>query len=207
VNHQGRTDEAWYKATIESLGKTSLIPKDFEGEKRELLLSTLIAEILSVVCISVMTNTMFMILGKKVPDLPKLPEDAPKPTFQDVTVNGFLKKGKGTYKNNKVTCAPYILGKDVDRKDGSLFSSMDKRSQEFLLASLSDMNPFIGLSLAPHGFAMLGKMTDDISLTNAEIQAAWKKLDAASYCLGDGFTRADYETLHVALAESYSNAF
>lgn len=212
VHHQSRLDAKWYRRTITALdtSDSSLIPRHIQGSEREALVATLFAEIVAVVVSSHMLHVALLCLGEReMPPLPKLPthETAPQlqPSYQDIASQGMLKENKTFRHNGNVSHAPFVVAADYDTKS-SAWQELGTELQEYLLQNMITFHPLIALSIAPRSVHLVASMATEISLSDKQVMQPWKELDSKRFCV-DGFSRYDCETIMVATAEAYGNAF
>ena len=211
------TGNPWYDKTLASLDKTSLIPKSIPaGDHREYLVATLLAEIIGTIANSHMISTAFRAMGKDIPKLdawPQYSEDATannagiaEPTHQDVVTSGMLKNGRKIRYDKSVLGAPHVLNQDYDTKSPA-FMALDPHTQETLSTMMMNLHPLVGLSLCPRDAALVRRLTGLLSLTDEEGGAPWKKLDGTHYCIDDGWTRYDFETIMTATSKFYGTQY
>ena len=171
-------------------------------------MATLFAEIVAVVVSSHMLHIATLCLGEpEMPPLPKLPthEATLQPSYQDIASQGMLKEHK-TYRHNaNVTHAPFVVAADYDTTS-TAWQELGTELQEYLLQNMITFHPLIALSIAPKSVHLVASMATEISLSDKQVMQPWKELDSTRFCV-DGFSRHDCETIMVATAEAYGNAF
>ena len=203
VNHQARVDGQgeWYRKALILLDRTSLIPKSFTGEKREDLLATLFVEVVATTLSSHLLHTMFIVLGETPPKLPSGNNvSVVPPSFQDVVSSGLLKPGRKLRRSPKESKPPRVACTESDA-----YMSIDEKHYE-IIDCINSMHAMGWLLVAPLSLSAFLRLHEHVSLSGDEITKPWKKLDPSKYCT-DGFSRQDYDTIRLSVAEQYKTEF
>ena len=188
---------------------SSLIPKQFQGERREHLAASLFAEILAVTAAAHMLNVSLCCLGiDTVSSLAKTSQIEKKhlsPTYSDIGWNGMIKRGRSFRHNEKVVHTPYVLTQDYDRRS-SAWQELEPDEQDYLSEMMVHFHPLIGLSIVPHSLFAVANLANEISLSDQQFFELRKDLDPKKFC-SDGFSMDDFAALAQATASIYGTSY